>query len=234
MNRLGCLALLLAMVFLELRAQTSDDDILLDNEQKVSGSSSPMTSSFSPERDRLLVQLKSEIEPNVLPADVQKIRRNISKLGSYNSKWSEEAADFLTTNSSLVELFLYDYSRVKDRRLNSKLLNVLLAFENYQYPLAPLYFSSDLIHNLESVAGLLPLMKKMISLHPDLFQSYWEWISEQELSDSQKIDFLRKSCESGAVFSLDLRSQIENTFQMNRSLWGDVFLSEVRRCMKGP
>ena len=148
MNRFSLLASMLIFISSqgEILAQTLEEEILIESDQRSSETVS--STSFSVEKDKLLNQLNSEIEANVLPADVKKIRGNISKLGSYNSKWSGEAADFLTTNALLVELFLYDYVRLKNKRLNSKIIDVLMQFDNYQFPLAPLYFSSDLIVNV--------------------------------------------------------------------------------------
>lgn len=233
MNRFSLLASMLILISSqgEILAQTLEEEILIESDQRSSETVS--STSFSVEKDKLLNQLNSEIEANVLPADVKKIRGNISKLGSYNSKWSGEAADFLTTNALLVELFLYDYVRLKNKRLNSKIIDVLMQFDNYQFPLAPLYFSSDLIVNEEGVSGVLPLMKKVIKRHPDFFEMYWSWLSAQNLSENQKLDFLRAACKSGSVFSLELRSQIEALSQVSQPLWAEVFLGEVQRCLKG-
>ena len=233
MNRFSLLASMLILISSqgEILAQTLEEEILIESDQRSSETVS--STSFSVEEDKLLNQLNSEIEANVLPADVKKIRGNISKLGSYNSKWSGEAADFLTTNALLVELFLYDYVRLKNKRLNSKIIDVLMQFDNYQFPLAPLYFSSDLIVNEEGVSGVLPLMKKVIKRHPDFFEMYWSWLSAQNLSENQKLDFLRAACKSGSVFSLELRSQIEALSQVSQPLWAEVFLGEVQRCLKG-
>lgn len=215
----------------EVLAQTLEEEILIESDPRPSENRS--LTSYATEKDKLLIQLKSEIEANVLPADVKKIRGNISKLGSYNPKWSGEAAEFLTTNALLVELFLYDYVRVKNKRLNSKIIDVLMQFDNFQFPLAPLYFSSDMIVNEKGVSGVLPLIKKVIARHPDFFDAYWSWLSTQNLSENQKLDFLRAACESGAVFSLDLRSQLEALAQLGQPLWAEVFLGEVQRCLKG-
>ena len=233
MNRFSLLASMLIFISSqgEILAQTLEEEILIESDQRSSETVS--STSFSVEKDKLLNQLNSEIEANVLPADVKKIRGNISKLGSYNSKWSGEAADFLTTNALLVELFLYDYVRLKNKRLNSKIIDVLMQFDNYQFPLAPLYFSSDLIVNEEGVSGVLPLMKKVIVRHPDFFEMYWSWLSAQNLSENQKLDFLRAACKRGSVFSLELRSQIEALSQVSQPLWAEVFLGEVQRCLKG-
>lgn len=215
----------------EVLAQTLEEEILIESDPRPSENRS--LTSYATEKDKLLIQLKSEIEANVLPADVKKIRGNISKLGSYNPKWSGEAAEFLTTNALLVELFLYDYVRVKNKRLNSKIIDVLMQFDNFQFPLAPLYFSSDMIVNEKGVSGVLPLIKKVIARHPDFFDAYWSWLSTQNLSENQELDFLRVACESGAVFSLDLRSQLEALAQLGQPLWAEVFLGEVQRCLKG-
>ncbi|MGA0164098.1 MAG: hypothetical protein ACO3LE_07620 [Bdellovibrionota bacterium] len=233
MNRFSLLALMWILMYPqeEVLAQTLEEEILIESDQRPSENRA--STSFATEKEKLLNQLKSEIEANVLPADVKKIRGNISKLGSYNSKWSAEAAEFLTTNALLVELFLYDYVRVKNKRLNSKIIDVLMQFDNFQFPLAPLYFSSDLVVNEENLSGVLPLMKKVIIRHPDFFDVYWSWLSTQDLSENQKLDFLRMACKSGSVFSLDLRSQIEALSQASQPLWAEVFLGEVQRCLKG-
>lgn len=235
MNRLRKFTYLMIFTPVFLNAQNLEEEA----ELPIQGSSVPAEGSgsqYAEEKIQMLKLLKEEIEPNLLPADAKRIRRNVMRLGSYNEQWSREAMDFLVANAPLAEIFLYDYSRLHNLRLNSKILETLSRFESFQYPRATLIFSSDLLRNSKGVAPYVRLLQHIVSKNPSVFEDYFRWLFTHEAKEVpfvQRANFLQKSCRAGAQFSVDLRSQVDQWTSQGQDLWAQIFLEETRACLKG-
>lgn len=217
---------------LMLLAQSPEEEVDPSNQS----STALTTGVYQTEKAQLIRMLKEEIEPNLLPADVRRIRRNIMRLGSFNAAWSKEAMDFLVANAPLVELFLYDYVRLQNSRLTEKIIQTLMQYESFQYPRAALFFSSEFLHNKDEASAYAQLVKHIVSKHPEVFEDYFLWMfssGARSLKFVQKADFLQKACKAGAQFGINLRSQIDQWLKQEQELWSQLFLEEVRTCLKG-
>lgn len=190
------------------------------------------------EKARLLKLLKEEIEPNLVAADVQKLKKNVMRLGSFRAEWVQEAKDFLVANSPLAELYLYDYSRIHNPRLNSRILETLLQFSSYKYEAAALAFAEDLSINENSKSIVLELLEKVLSKAnsvelrtASLGLVFGEW--GLQLRASEKLQMALKLCQSGAAFSLQDRGRLEEYSKRQADFWSTVMFEELRACYSG-
>lgn len=190
------------------------------------------------EKARLLKLLKEEIEPNLVAKDVQKLKKNVMRLGSFRAEWVQEAKDFLVANSPLAELYLYDYSRIHNPRLNARILETLLQFSSYKYETAALAFADDLSINEKSKSIVLELLEKVLSKAnsvelrtASLGLVFGEW--GMQLKASEKLQMALKLCQSGASFSLQDRGRLEEYSKRQADFWSTVMFEELRACYSG-
>lgn len=193
------------------------------------------------EKARLLNVLKEEIEPNLLPKDKDRLKKNVMRLGSYRSDWAEEAMDFLATNSSLSELYLYDYSRIHNQRLNQKILETLLKFSSFKYPTAALAFADDLSQNLVGKSLVIELFERQISNSSsnDSVQHLKDYVNTvfsswgENLSAGDCLNIANRACQAGARFDLNDQGRLEEFFRSHPGFWSRVIFDELKSCYEG-
>lgn len=223
------LVVLLCSIFSSLGYNYSSAQESLREEESVPGFD------VQKERNRLLKKLREEIEPNLIEKDAVRLKRSVMRLGSYRDEWSQEAEDFLVANAALAELFLYDYSRVNNLRLNHRILDTLLRLDAYQYPMAPLAFAQSLSQEVEIKRKLLKLFSRVLSKQPALWPDYFRFLLGpwgKGLSNDEKIYFILSACREGAVFSLSFQDQIDQWLDGAEGFWSKVMAADLRSCVR--
>jgi hypothetical protein len=186
------------------------------------------------EKARLLNQLKTQIEPNLLERDLKRLRRDVMRLGGFRADWVRDAEKFLAGNSALAELILYDFSRIKNGRLNEKILETLLMFTNYQFPLAPLAFESDLSQNPQGRSLLYRLLARVVSQQPQVAGTYVTWLIGQTDSSADYFQVYLSACRAQARFEGEVRSQIEERLSLApQDFWSRLVIDDLRACLRG-
>lgn len=195
---------------------------------------------YNEEKVRLLKILKEEIEPNLIPKDKDRLKRNVMRLGSYRVGWAEEAMSFLVANSALSELYLYDYARIKNERLNERIVQSLTRFESFKYPLAALAFAEDLSLNSSGRAALLPLFEQVIERSsPDSrlqMKAYVDFVLSSwgtGLEPAARLRIALKACQAGVFFDLNERGRLESFFRSRPDVWSRVVFEELKVCFEG-
>lgn len=194
------------------------------------------TNRWRQEKVRLLKTLKEEIEPNLIKADVTRLKRNVMRLGSFRREWSKEAEDFLVANAPLAELYLYDYSRIKNSRLNQRILETLIKFPSYKYPIAALAMADSLAVNDKGKTLVIELFKSILAKHPRSLSDYMDFLQGRwaaNLPGSQTLSVLLTACEAGAALSFDQTSILDRLSRNSSDLWTNVISSELRACLEG-
>lgn len=194
------------------------------------------TSDWGAEQLRLLKVLKEEIEPSLIQKDVLRLKHNVTRLGSFHSDWSQEAEDFLVANAPLAELYLYDYSRVKSKRLNTKIIETLLRFDSYKYPVASLAFADSLSVNEYGQTYLLKLFERVVSKQPASFPHYFDFVFGSwgsALSALDRIDFVLKACEAGASMDSSQKAKISLWADRPDGFWEQILSDELKACIEG-
>lgn len=198
----------------------------------------PLPESSAPQQDpsqrqSLLKVLRTEIEPNLPKADVEKLNRSVQRLGSYRDEWAQQAQDFLIANSSVAELYLFRYSLLANKRLNHRILKTLEGFPNFRFPQAVVAFAdafSD--EKAEYLSLLTAAVKQSPSLGSDVLQVVLvQWGSA--LSLQQKLLFLSQTCSVWKSASSPVPEMIQSTLQQARSFWENALAQEVGSCLKG-
>lgn len=188
------------------------------------------------EKARLVSLLREELEPTYPPEDVQKLKREVRRLGSYNAEWSGEASDFLVANAAAAELYLYDFSRISNQHLNARIIETLLRFESYRYPLAPLAFAESLANNTEEWALVWQLFNQVLiktrarawaETKSFLFSS-----SSMSFLPEQKLFLALSACEQGASLSIEEGAEFQQL--QDQSFWSRVLYSELNKCVRRP
>jgi len=186
------------------------------------------------ERARLLNVLKTEAEPNLMEKDIQRLKRNVMRLGSFRSYWSLEAKDFLVGNAPLAELYLYDYSRIQNERLNTQIIDTLVRFTSFKFPTAPMAFASSLMANEGGAENLIRVFERIVEMEPRAAQDIFGFVFGswgRDLPGASKFYFALKSCEAGYRAA---GSQIDALGAgQEDSLWADVLVTELHACAEG-
>lgn len=180
-------------------------------------------------------QLQKEIEPNLPAKDVQRLKRNVKRLGSFRAEWREESQDFLVKNATLAEFFILNYSRIKNLRLNTQLVETLTKFESYKDPEAIVAFSESLGENEKGKALLVPLFKKLIQQQSRVWPMLYSLIFSdwgQSLGEDLKLSLSNQACQAGAAFDFDQRQFLEALSSQSRSLWGRILSAELKSCLQ--
>jgi len=187
------------------------------------------------ERDRLLKILKTEVEPNLIKADADRIKRNVMRLGSYRRDWVQAASEFLVANAAVSELYLYQYTMTKNARLTKEILKTLLDFPTLRYPRGPLAFFSFFVIDRRDLDRPLLLLEKSVeqdpSLAPDIFASLSGTLGDA-INLTSRLRFAEKACEktqlpASAIETIKLwRSQVKD-------FWERVVSAEAEACVRG-
>lgn len=201
------------------------------------GLSSLQAEEFSPwaqERAEILKELQENIEPNLPERDVRRLKTNVKRLGSFRREWVTEAQKFLVENASLAELYIYNYSRVRNPRLNTRLIESLLRFESYKYPEAIWYFSEDLMVNEKGASALVPLLKKSLAQTPEVWIRVSPWLlneGAQHFALEEHLVLARQACVMGAQIDFDQKQRLEAWASSSKSLWGQILAADLKACL---
>jgi hypothetical protein len=208
--------------------ESSEDDSLI----------APLPEASAPQQDQsqrqeLLKILRTEIEPNLPKADVEKLNRSVQRLGSYRDEWAQQAQDFLIANSSVAELYLFRYSLLANKRLNHRILRTLEGFSSFRFPQAVVAFADAFsAEKAEYLSLLTAALKQSPSLGPDALQVVLvQWGSA--LSLQQKLLFLSQTCSVWKSLGATPPELMQSTLQQASSFWENALAQEVRSCLKG-
>jgi hypothetical protein len=222
---LGCCS-----VLCDLKAQEAS---VADSQQNSSNAEgAPLN--LDDEKAKLLNQLKTQIEPSLLERDLKRLRRDVMRLGSFRSDWVSESEKFLAGNSALAELFLYDFSRVKNARLNEKILETLLDFPSYQFPTAVLAFESELSLNPRGRSLVYELMSRVLSKSPQVWPNFSAWLLSQNDNSADYFQIFLSACRAQARLGGQARSQIEEKLAAApQDFWSRLVIEDLRACLRG-
>jgi len=186
------------------------------------------------ERGRLLNHLKTQVEPNLLDRDLKRLKRDVMRLGSFRAEWVQESEKFLAGNSALAELFLYDFSRIKNPRLNEQIINTLLQFDSYQFPTAALAFESDLAQNPRAYSLVYQLLTRVVQKSPATFNQVATWLVQRNDNSADYFQIILAGCRTGSRLGGELRSQIEDRLSAAPSdFWTRMVVGDLRACLRG-
>lgn len=192
-------------------------------------------SRFRTERASFLQTLAKEVEPNLPAKDVERLRRAVQRRGSYRSDWAKSAQEFLTANAPVAELQIYKYSTFLNDRLNLRLLETLLTFENLRYPRATLAFAESLGTSPDAKVKLIRLTERALTQDPTmaadvitLIQSPWG----QEVPIEERLRFVHRTCATWHKAPI-FHDQLNVWASQAESFWGRLFAQEVAACLKG-
>ncbi len=193
------------------------------------------TANSKPEREKFLKILSSEIVPNAIKADLDKLKANTMRLGSYRQDWVSQARDVLVSNSAMSELYLYQYTMSKNTRLTREILETLLSFPGLRYPRASLAFFSFFVLDRRELDRPVLLLEKAIdqdpTMAPDAIASLAGGLGEG-IPLSSRLRLAVKACEKGQLpaASLDLIKQWRSQVQ---EYWERVLSAELEACVRG-
>lgn len=230
----GMVAGLLTLSFFSLHADQSPNRLELAQSDGGVASTESGRINLEDERSRLLNHLKTQIEPNLLQRDLQRLRRNVMRLGSFRAEWVREAEKFLSENSAAAELFLYDFSRIKNPRLNKRILETLLDFKSYQFVSAPFAFSSELADNSEGRKLLLKLYARIVSVQPNIWPEYAQLLLQESDQSPEYFQVFLSACRAGGRYGGELRTQMEDRLSSApQDFWSRLVVEDLRACLRG-
>jgi len=186
------------------------------------------------ERSRLLNHLKTQVEPNLLDRDLKRLKRDVMRLGSFRAEWVHESEKFLAGNSALAELFLYDFSRIKNPRLNEQIIGTLLQFDSYQFPTAALAFESDLSQNPTAYSLVYQLLARVVQKSPATFPEVAAWLVQKNDNSADYFQIILAGCRGGSRLGGELRTQIEDRLaSASPDFWTRMVVGDLRACLRG-
>lgn len=191
---------------------------------------------FAEQRKSYLALLTREVESNLPSRDVQKLNQNVQRLGSYRFEWSKSAKDFLLANAPVAELMLYKYAAYKNIGLSSRILDTVMALENFRYPPAAVAFSEILGIDFESKIKTMSIMARAVSQDASLANDALTLISSPwgaEISATEKLYFLSRICGSLRKSGASLPAAFSTWSAESQSFWGRLLAQEVSACQKG-
>lgn len=194
------------------------------------------SSSQKRERDRLLQLLQKEVEPNLLKTDIDRLKRNVMRLGSYRKDWAQSGMDFLLANPTLAELYLYRFSILRNPRLNSKILDTLLAMPQLRYPTAPLAFAESLAVVSQDSRRLFKLLALGVQQNASLGPQYFRFVYEtwgDRIPVEERLQFALNICGSFSQAAAEDNETLSQWIQEAQSLWGRVLAKELLACVRG-
>lgn len=185
------------------------------------------------QRQALLKTLRTEIEPNLPKADVEKLNRSVQRLGSYRDEWSQQAQEFLIANASVAELYLFRYSMLTNKRLNERILKTLLQFSSFRFPQAVVAFADSFANQKSDYVALLAAaVRQSPPLGPEALQLVLTTWSAS-LSLQEKLFFLSQTCGVWKEATPPVSEMIQGAMQQAASFWEIALSQEVRSCLKG-
>ncbi len=192
------------------------------------------TLNLEEERARLITHLKTQVEPSLLERDLKRLRRDVMRLGSFRAEWARESEKFLIENSALAELFLYDFSRIRNPRLNERILETLMKFSSFQNPTAVIAFESDLSVNPRGRALVYQLMAKVIKAQPQSWGQLSGWVLSQSDNTADYFQVLLSACRSGSRLGGETRTFIgERLSSAPQDFWSRLVVDDLRTCLRG-
>lgn len=189
------------------------------------------------DRDMLLKTLKTEVEANLSKADSDRLKRNVMRLGSYRSDWALEARDFLLANSPVAELYLYQFSMMKNPRLNSRIRDTLLMFTTLRYPKAALAFLSFFVIDRENYDDSLRLVQKAIKQDPSLSTEallLFGGSLGEIMSLSERLNLASTACASrDGKIAPEAMDIVKSWRSLAKSFWEKTISAELEGCLPG-
>ncbi|MDB5038492.1 MAG: hypothetical protein JWQ35_2020 [Bacteriovoracaceae bacterium] len=191
---------------------------------------------YKEERAKIAERLAKEIEPNLIKSDIQRLTKNVMRLGSYRKDWVQTSQDFLVANSALAELYIYKFSLLGNKRLNRSGLQTLTRFSTLREPralLAHLYlFVDDQQEMMLSMALLSKAIEQEPSLAPEAIQFLNGPIGEK-ISLENKLQFGIKACGKLPSASLTYKEMLKSWKSKSSTFWELVLADELDHCLKG-
>jgi hypothetical protein len=223
----------LSSLFSENNDDAAGDDVVINSEVPPDASQT-----FREEKAKLLQTLKAEVEPNLVKGDIDKLQRNVMRLGSYRKDWVQKSQNTLLANPALSELYIYRYATVKNPRLNHALLETLLMFTNFRFPRAALAFADDLARTTEDKERILNLFVKVVQQDQNLTQDVFQLVASdwgKDIPTEQKLYFAERICNRLANLPAlsQSRAPLDQWIGSAGNLWEKVVAAEVQSCLRG-
>ena len=216
----------------DLKAQNSEgvENVKTDQAQK------HFSVAFPGIRNKYLNTLKNDVEPHLVRGDITKLNQNVMRLGSYHGSWAKKGRDFLVANAPLAELYLYRYAALNNPRLNTRILDTLIAFSNYKYPEAALAFADSLALSGADKVKSMGLFRKVILQNPEIAPDIFEFLAGswgQDIPLNEKLGLAVSVCKRIPQMSGTLRGTFDNWGRSAEQFWELVASDELRSCYSG-
>lgn len=198
-------------------------------------SASEIEQIYRGERDKFLTTLKKDIEPNLIKADIQKLNKNVMRLGSYRKDWVLSSEEFLTANAALAEPYLYRYAMLGNQRLNRAILRTLNHFQNLREPRAVLMFLHLFVDDTEQTVLAMDLLAKVVEQNPQLAVEAVSFLNgpiSQKISLERRLQFGSRACSKVSSASLPAKEGLKAWQSKASSFWERVLADELDSCLK--
>lgn len=212
----------------------SDDADEMNLSSTPSETSSDAQQDFKEERQKIIQMIKTEVEPNLVKGDIDKLQRNVKSLGSYRRDWADKARDTLLANPALSELYIYRFVPLKNRRLNAEILQTLIQFKNFRAPQAAVAFAGDLAHTPSEKVAVLDLFEKVVNQDARLSSSIVAYLASgwgQDIPLDERLRFASAIC--GRLNTSQVRETLQTWMQSASSFWEKVMAEDLQACLKG-
>jgi hypothetical protein len=186
------------------------------------------------ERQKILQILKTEVEPNLVKGDIDKLQRNVKSLGSYRREWVDKSRETLIANPALAELYLYRFAPLKNRRLNNEILNTILEFNTFRVPRAAVAFASDLARTPQEKVLILRLFEKVVLQDAHLASDVIQFTASawgQDIPLDERLRFASAIC--GRLNAPQVRGTLDAWTQSASTFWEKVMAEDLKACLKG-
>lgn len=208
-----------------------------DTQEEILGAEAPSSGAadelFSSERARYMNKLKSEVEPNLIRSDIQRLNKNVMRLGSYRSDWSKSAQEFLVANASLSELYLYRYTSVKNPRLTKAILETLLQIPAFREPAAVLAFFPAFKEWPDlAMQVLAKACEQDPKLIPEAIQALQGPLGGA-VGLEDRLYFAVKVCPRIPSMALGSKEILKAWGQDAKEVWEKILAYELDPCLKG-
>lgn len=188
---------------------------------------------YSADREKFLTTLKKEIEPNLIKGDIQKLNRNVMRLGSYRKDWVVASEEFLSANAALAEPYLYRYASLGNVRLNRSILRTLNRMSNLREPRAVLMFLHVFVDDPEENVLALDLLSKVSEQNTQIAAEAVSFLNGpivRKVSLERRLQLGSKIC---AKVSASAAKDVLKAWQSAAStFWEKVLADELESCLK--
>jgi hypothetical protein len=211
------------------------DDAVLVESKPSAATNSEIEQVYKEEREKFLNTLKKEIEPNLIKGDIQKLNRNVMRLGSYRKDWVVASEEFLLANAALAEPYLYRYSMIGNQRLNRAILKTLLHFPSLREPRAALMFLHVFVDDPEQTASAMDLLSKVIEQNPQLAAESTTFLNgpiSQKIPLDKRLQFGAKACSKVASTATAAKEALKSWQAKSSQFWEKVLSDELDSCLK--